>query len=115
MEPNKEIISKLKFICKIASEAYEKLPEKIGIDETERSVCSKLKIDLIERGADLVLFMASGLGKAGYDQIVFNPSKHLNFEYDFSIDNNLDKTNYNLLKAGLGKLSKTAPCSAVPM
>ena len=69
-----EEISKLKFICKIASEAYEKLPEKIGINETERSVCSKLKIDLIERGADLVLFMASGLGKAGYDQIVFNPS-----------------------------------------
>ena len=36
-----------------------------------------------------------------FGEIVFNPSKHLNFEYDFSIDNNLDKTNYNLLKAGL--------------
>ena len=69
-----EEINKLKFICKIASEAYEKLPEKIGIGETERSICSKLKIDLIERGADHILFMASGLGKAGYSQIVFNPS-----------------------------------------
>ena len=67
-------ISKLKFICKIASEAYEKLPEKIGIGETERSICSKLKIDLIERGADHTLFMASGSGKVGYDQIVFNPT-----------------------------------------
>ena len=36
-----------------------------------------------------------------FGEIVFNPSKHLNFEYDFSIDNNLDKANYNLLKAGL--------------
>ena len=34
-------------------------------------------------------------------KLVFNPSKHLNFEYDFSIDNNFDKTNYSLLKAGL--------------
>ena len=32
-------IRKLKFICKIASEAYEKLPEKIGIGETEKSIC----------------------------------------------------------------------------
>ena len=46
----------------------------------------------------------SSLGQKSSDifgEIVFNPSKHLNFEYDFSIDNNLDKTNYNLLKAGL--------------
>ena len=46
----------------------------------------------------------STLGQKSSDifgEISFKPTKYLNFEYDFSIDNNLDKSNYNLLKAGL--------------
>ena len=46
----------------------------------------------------------STLGQKSSDifgEISFKPTKYLNFEYDFSMDNNLDKSNYNLLKAGL--------------
>ena len=46
----------------------------------------------------------STLGQKSSDifgEVSFKPTKYLNFEYDFSIDNNLDKSNYNLLKAGL--------------
>jgi len=67
-------ISKLKFICKTASEAYENLPNKININETERSICNKLKIDLINRGADHVLYMSCASGKEGLDQIIYDPT-----------------------------------------
>ena len=70
-------ISKLKFICKTASEAYENLPNTININETERSICNKLKIDLINKGADHVLFMACSSGKIGYEQIIFDPTDNL--------------------------------------
>ncbi len=70
-------ISKLKFICKTASEAYENLPDTININETERSICNKLKIDLINKGADHVLFMACSSGKIGYEQIIFDPTDNL--------------------------------------
>ena len=46
----------------------------------------------------------STLGQKSSDifgEINFKPTKYINFEYDFSMDNNLDKSNYNLLKAGL--------------
>ena len=36
-----------------------------------------------------------------FGEISFRPTKHINFEYDFSIDNNFDRANYNLLRAGL--------------
>ena len=70
-------ISKLKFICKTASEAYENLPNTININETERSICNKLKIDLISKGADHVLFMACSSGNIGYEQIIFDPTDNL--------------------------------------
>ena len=70
-------ISKLKFICKTASEAYENLPNTININETERSICNKLKIDLINKGADHVLFMACSSGNIGYEQIIFDPTDNL--------------------------------------
>ena len=46
----------------------------------------------------------STLGQKNSDifgEISFRPTKHINFEYDFSIDNNFDRANYNLLRAGL--------------
>ena len=71
---SREEIQKLKFICKTASEAYENLPNIIGINETERSICNKLKIDLIKRGADHIIFMSCASGTIGFDQIIYDPT-----------------------------------------
>ena len=70
-------IKKLKYICKIASDAYENLPNIININETERTICNKLKTDLISRGADHTIFMACSSGEIGYDQIIFEPSENI--------------------------------------
>ena len=71
---SEEEINKIKFICNIASEAYENIPKVTHIDETERTICNKLKIDLINRGADHVIFMSCASGEVGFDQIIYDPT-----------------------------------------
>lgn len=74
MIKSNEEINRLKFICKITSDAYEELYNNINIGESERSICNKFKIDLIRRGADHTFFMACASGKNGYEQIIFDPT-----------------------------------------
>ena len=71
---SEEEINKLKFICNIASEAYENIPNVTQIGETERAICNKLKIDLINKGADHVIFMSCASGELGFDQIIYDPT-----------------------------------------
>lgn len=80
-----------------------------GIEYSETSVLNDELISIglasiIRSSKNDDLPIKSTLGQKSSDifgEISFNPTKHLNFEYDFSIDNNLDRANYNLLKAGL--------------
>ena len=43
-------IDRIAFICQIASDAYEALPAKLSIGETEREAARKLRIDIARRG-----------------------------------------------------------------
>ena len=67
-------IERIKHICSIASDAYYDLPSKLNIGDTEREAVNKLKIDIINRGADNVPFMPGISGKGGVSQIVCGPS-----------------------------------------
>ena len=67
-------IERIKHICSIASDAYYDLPAKLNIGDTEREAVNKLKIDIINRGADNVPFMPGISGKGGVSQIVCGPS-----------------------------------------
>ena len=67
-------IERIKFICSIASDAYNNLPTKLAIGDTERTVVNKLKIDVLNRGADNVPFMPGISGPGGVSQIVCGPS-----------------------------------------
>ena len=67
-------IERIKFICSIASDAYNDLPFKLSIGDTEREVVKKLKIDMINRGADNVPFMPGISGQGGVSQIVCGPT-----------------------------------------
>ena len=77
MIKSKEEVKRLKHICKITSDAYEYLPKLIHLGESERSICNKLKIDLINRGVDQSIFMACASGQSGYEQIIFNPTEKI--------------------------------------
>ena len=70
-------IERIKFICSIASDAYDNLPAKLAIGDTERTAVNKLKIDILNRGADNVPFMPGISGPGGVSQIVCGPSDRI--------------------------------------
>ena len=67
-------VERIKHICSIASDAYYDLPSKLNIGDTEREAVNKLKIDIINRGADNVPFMPGISGVGGVSQIVCGPT-----------------------------------------
>ena len=70
-------IERIKFICSIASDAYNSLPAKLAFGDTERAAVNKLKIDILNRGADNVPFMPGISGPGGVSQIVCGPSDRI--------------------------------------
>ena len=72
-----EELKKIKFICSIASDAYNVLPSTLSIGNTEREAVHKLKIDILNRGADSVPFMPGISGQGGVSQIVCGPTDRI--------------------------------------
>jgi len=72
-----EELKKIKFICSIASDAYNALPSTLSIGNTEREAVHKLKIDILNRGADSVPFMPGISGQGGVSQIVCGPTDRI--------------------------------------
>jgi len=66
-------IGHIRHICGIASDAFEALPAKLGIGDTEIEAGRQLRLEVIARGADSVPFMAPISGPGGYDQIIVGP------------------------------------------
>lgn len=67
----------IRFICELASDAYNALPETIGIGISEREVARRLRIDLAARGADSTPFLPAIAGPGGVAQIVCGPHDRL--------------------------------------
>ena len=82
MIKSKAEIEKTKLICKIASDAFGLLPQIANIGESEITICNKLKIELLNRGADQIPFMGCASGQEGYEQIVFNASNKILIDKD---------------------------------
>ena len=72
-----EEIKKIKFICSIASDAYNALPSALSMGNTEREAVHKLKMDILNRGADSVPFMPGISGQGGVPQIVCGPTDRI--------------------------------------
>jgi len=68
-------IRKIAHICQITSEAFENLPSKIRIGETQREICLKLRQDILERGGDNSPYLIAGSGFGGYDNIIMGPTE----------------------------------------
>jgi Xaa-Pro aminopeptidase len=67
-------VAKIRAACEIASGAFEELPGKIGLGESEREICRKFKIDLIAAGADSAPYVMGGSGSGGYNDIIMGPT-----------------------------------------
>ncbi len=67
-------IERLRHVCALASDAFEALTGSLALGDTERDACRKLRVDILERGADNVPFMPGVSGPGGYDNIVMGPT-----------------------------------------
>ena len=70
-------IQKIFHICQIASGAFEALPQSIKTGESEREICHRMRIDLLQRGADSIPYLISGSGPGGYDSIIMGPTDRI--------------------------------------
>jgi Xaa-Pro aminopeptidase len=66
-------IAHIGHVCRIASDAYAALPDKVKPGDTAREAARKLAIDMLARGADSVPFMPAIAGSGGVAQIVCGP------------------------------------------
>jgi len=67
-------IDKIRYVCGLASDAFEALPAAARIGETEREVCRKLQLDMLRRGADSTPYLIGASGPGGYDNIIMGPT-----------------------------------------
>ena len=67
-------IEKIRHVCQLTSHAFEALPARTRTGETERAVCRKLRVDLLERGADNSPYLIAASGPGGYDNIIMGPT-----------------------------------------
>lgn len=67
-------IAKIAFACALTSDAFDALPGRAAVGDTEREICRRMRIDLLERGADATPYMISGSGPDGYDSIIMGPT-----------------------------------------
>ena len=68
-------VARLRHVCQIASTAFEALPQKLRIGDSEIEVRRKMQIELAEQGADSAPFVAVVSGKGGYSQCIVGPSE----------------------------------------
>ncbi len=70
-------LAKIRHACQMTSAAYEALPSRARIGGTEREVCRKLRIDLLQRGADTSPYLIAASGPGGYDNTITDPPVYL--------------------------------------
>ena len=68
-------VQKIRRVCQITSDAFEALPGHSRIGDSEIDITRRMRIDLLERGADSTPFMVAGSGSGGYDSIIMGPTQ----------------------------------------
>ncbi len=78
-------IEKTRYICQVVSTAFQSLPDYARTGMTEAQIVSRLKIDILQRGADSVSYIVAGSGPGGYDSIIMGPTDRCVSEGDLLI------------------------------
>ncbi len=78
-------IKKIHRACRIAGSSFAALPQFASTGDSERQVVNRMRIDMLNRGADDVPFIVSASGPDGYDNIIMGPSDRVLSEGDLLI------------------------------
>lgn len=70
-------IEKIRHVCQLTSDAFEALPGKLRAGMSEADACRRMRIDVLERGADGSPYMMGVAGPGGYDNIIMGPTDRI--------------------------------------
>ena len=70
-------IDKIAHVCALASDSFEALPGFVQIGDTERQAFAKMRIDLLQRGADDVPYLVGGSGPGGIAGVIEHPTNRV--------------------------------------
>jgi Xaa-Pro aminopeptidase len=70
-------VEKIRHVCRLVSAAFEALPEKLECGDTEWQACRRMRVEVLERGADSSPYMMGMSGPGGYDNIVMGPGERV--------------------------------------
>ena len=67
-------IAKVRYICRLVSDAFLALPEQLSLYMTERQACKRLQLDILARGADSTPYLMGASGPGSYSSIIMGPT-----------------------------------------
>jgi len=70
-------IDKIRYVCELASDSFNALPEIVHSGLSEREILRRMRIDLLQRGADHTPYIVSASGPDGYGDIIMGPSDRI--------------------------------------
>jgi len=70
-------IEKISYICQVASQGFEDLPNLLKVGESERENCQRFKNHLLTLGVDDFPYLIAGSGQGGYGSIIMGPSERI--------------------------------------
>ena len=68
---------KIAMACEITSNAFVEIAQTSSPGESEIEICRRMKIDLLQRGADSIPYLVAGSGLGGYSSIIMGPTDRL--------------------------------------
>ena len=78
-------IDRIRHVCRLTSEAFLALPERLTAGMTEWEACREMRIEVLRRGADSSPYMMGAAGPGGYDNIIMGPTQRIIAEGDILI------------------------------
>ncbi len=67
-------VAKIRFVCELASDSFAALPGFARAGDSEREIVRRMRIDLLERGADHTPYIVAASGADGYGDIIMGPT-----------------------------------------
>lgn len=67
-------IALIRHVCQLVSRAFEALPKKLRIGDTERTAAEKFQADVLRLGGEKIVYLVATSGRGGYPCINMGPS-----------------------------------------
>lgn len=74
MDKSEAEIDRIRHVCGIVCDGFDALHGALAVGDSERDACRRLRIDLLERGADHSPYLIGVSGPGGYDNVITGPT-----------------------------------------